>query len=469
MRIRERIANMIGGKSFEENRERERKVIKSALGSIEDDDWTYRKLTDTINRELSPLKQDLMIRYALNLYDNNGMAHRIIEMKKDFIYGEGIKYKAEDADVQKVLDKFWDCNLMDIKLERRVMELGLFGEQCYPVFVNEHDGSVKIGYLDPGLIDEVIANPQNIEDLKEVKLKSSLSVDDGFRTYKIIKIDEDPQSKTFGKRIGEAFFFAVNNVTTAKRGRSDLLSLRDWIYNYEQYLFNRLLWSRLANIFLYDVTFEGGSEEEIKKLSAELQTPKPNSIRIHNEKIKWDTIVPKLEAADMSEEVKMFRSHILAQAGFPPPWFAAGEGVTRATALEMSTPTYKMLKSRQNYVKYMIEDILNFVIDQAIIHKKIREDVNRKFTLFFPKLVDKDFSEIATAISSFTNALVSSISENLISKDTARTILYFLYSQIGMEIIKDKEDKDIQEDGKRLFDEFKRKLYEAGHSKNTTE
>jgi hypothetical protein len=44
---------------------------------------------------------------------------------------------------------------------KKVRELAIFGEQCYPAFVNEHDGMVRIGYLDPALIATVVMDPDN--------------------------------------------------------------------------------------------------------------------------------------------------------------------------------------------------------------------------------------------------------------------------------------------------------------------
>jgi hypothetical protein len=44
-----------------------------------------------------------------------------------------------------------------------VRELSLYGEQCYPTFVNEIDGFVRLGYLDPAMIETVVMDPDNPE------------------------------------------------------------------------------------------------------------------------------------------------------------------------------------------------------------------------------------------------------------------------------------------------------------------
>ena len=106
-----------------------------------------------------------MFEICFYLYDSNPFAHRILEMTKDFVVGEGITYKAVDDEVQAVLDKFWNdpINGWDLKQGQKVLELGLYGEQYYPTAVNEVDGFVRLGYLDPQGVFEVKTDPNNVE------------------------------------------------------------------------------------------------------------------------------------------------------------------------------------------------------------------------------------------------------------------------------------------------------------------
>jgi hypothetical protein len=50
---------------------------------------------------------------------------------------------------------------MSLKLPKKVRELSIYGEQCYPTFVNELDGFVRLGYLDPSLIETIVKDPDN--------------------------------------------------------------------------------------------------------------------------------------------------------------------------------------------------------------------------------------------------------------------------------------------------------------------
>ena len=59
-------------------------------GDPDKDAYLYRPLTQRDLKDLSPLTQKKMQDLAFYLFDQNLMAHRIIEMTKDFVLGEGV-------------------------------------------------------------------------------------------------------------------------------------------------------------------------------------------------------------------------------------------------------------------------------------------------------------------------------------------------------------------------------------------
>lgn len=432
MEIRQRLAEALLGKKFID--ELKRKPLEEAIVSARKEDKGWRALTEDARRDLTPLTQERMQEIAFHLYDTNPVAHRILEMTKDFVVGEGITFTAEDPEVEKVLKEFWNdpVNAWNLKQGQRVLELGLYGEQFYPVAVNEIDGKVRMGYLDPAAVAKVISDPENVEIIRQVKRKGTMTQVQ--KTYEVVNLDENLKSKTYGYLTGEIFFFAINKVANALRGRSDLFSLADWIDGYDQFLFNRLERSHLMNVFLWDVTLEGYNQKQIDDWLKEQGLPKPASMRAHNEKVKWQAIVPELGAHDASEEAKLFRNQILGGAGLPPHWYAGGEGITRATALEMATPVMKRLKTRQRYFRYMIEFIFLFVIHQAIIHGKLKKEVNKSFTVALPKLLEKDIYTLSLGLRFIMEALAKGMEKEWITEKDAKRIYAYMMSQLGLEI-----------------------------------
>lgn len=419
-------------------------------GSADDNLW--RSLNQISNRDLYVLTQKRMQDIAFYLYDSNPMAKRIIEIMRDFVIGDGFTYSAEDPEVLEVIDSFWNDpdNNLDEELDVNVLELGIFGELCLPVWVNKANGSVKLGYIDPATILRVKKDRNNPKINRTVVYKK-LGVSDEVE-MDIINIDKNIKSETYGRLTGDCFFFTINKISSASRGRSELLTLCDWLDGQDQFLFARLERAFLLNTFIWDVTCEGMTKEELTEFVKNLSMPKAGSIRAHNEKITWKTETPKLEAFDASEEARLFKNQILGGAGYPEHWFAEGSRTTRATALEMGLPTLKKLKSRQKTVKNFIKRILDFVIDQAIIAGKLKENVNRRFKVIPSPIISRDNKGTAEAVSGLVSGLVQASDKGWVSDKKAKMVINSVISQLGVDMENDAEEER-KEDKEEIINE----------------
>ena len=398
-------------------------------------DYGWTLLTRDDFRDLDPVTQDKMQDIAFYLYDSNPIAHRIIEMKSDFIIGDGFSYKATDDNVQKILDRHWNdpVNNWDLKQDTKAKELGLFGEQFYPVFVNKYNGNVRLGYIDPVKVKQIVVDRKNPEILRKVILKTSRAGKE--KSYDVVNIDDKRNSETYGKLVGDIFVFAINKVTNSTRGRSDLLSLADWIDGYDQFLFARLERANILNNFVWDITLEGMNDTDIKKWLEGQSMPKPGSMRAHNEKVKWIAASPGLESGDASKEAQLFKMQILGGAGFPNLWFGEGGETIRAGAAEMSLPTMKHLRARQKYFKLMLRYIFSFVIDQAIIANKLPEDVDKTFVVMAPPITKKQELRLGVSAMRVTEAIMKAQEANYITDAEGKKLWRsFMKEVAGMDL-----------------------------------
>ncbi len=177
------------------------------------------------------------------LYDSNPLAKRIIDIINSYVTGDGFTFSAKNEAVFKVLDSFWrdPVNNWPLKQLDRFRQLSLYGEQLWPVFVRKTDGRVRLGYVDPANINRVDPNFDNPEILEWAHVNTLMTIDGTTpqRAYSLIHVDEDPTSPNEGKLTytgsNGAFYFAVNKVSNATRGRSDLLTIFDWLDLYDQY------------------------------------------------------------------------------------------------------------------------------------------------------------------------------------------------------------------------------------------
>ena len=411
-------------------------------------DYGWSNLTKNLSRDLDPVVQDRMQDIASFLYDSNPLAHRIIEMTKDFVIGDGFSYKAENEDVQRILDAHWNdpVNSWDIKQDDKCRELSIFGEQFYPVFVNPYNGHVRLGIIDPGMVKSVKVDKKNPEVIRSIILKSSnYNKDDKKSTLKVINPIQKKGSKDNGFYAGEVFVFNLNKTTSMSRGRSDLLSLADWIDGYDQFLFARLERANILNNYVWDVLLEGADEGSINKWLENQSMPKPGSVRAHNEKVTWKAVTPELQSSDASKEANLFKMQILGGAGFPNLWFGEGGEGIRAAAQEMSLPTMKHLKNRQRYIKYMITHIFEFVIDQAILAKELPRDVNKTFSVIMPILTKEKEVTMGMAAFRVTESIKIALENKWINEEQAKVAWQtFMKEILGLDIkdIKEKETED---------------------------
>ncbi len=214
--------------------------------TVEDDMEGWRPLTGDARRDLNPLTQKRMQELAVYLWKTNPLADRLIELPVAYLLAEGVELSVPDEEAQGWIDSFWNdpINCMDIKLPKKVRELALYGEQCWPVFVNEANGDVRLGYLDPGMIETVVTDPDNIE--QPIGVVTQRDKKGNKRRYRIIV--NGPET-VFSKRTqqiresfddGECFYFSVNDLSNASRGHSDMLAQLDWLDGYDQAMFGEL-------------------------------------------------------------------------------------------------------------------------------------------------------------------------------------------------------------------------------------
>lgn len=418
--------------------------LREAVGvTVDADDDQWRRLTDNSDRDLSPMTQQRMQKMAAWLWEANLLANRLIELPLAYLLAEGVKLTCKDADGQAVLNAFWrdPINNMPLKLAEKVRELAIFGEQCWPIFVNEHSGKVRLGYLDPQLIATIVMDPDNssqpigIVTHKDRKGKA--------RRYRIAIRDEEEAftSRTQAIRAtftdGECFYYRVNNMASGTRGRSDLLAQADWLDAYDQFLFGELDRAKFQRMFFFDVTLKGATPEQVAARAREISAPSPASVRVHNDSEEWDTPAPNLQAGDSAEHARLFRNHILGGATMPEHWYGGGGDVNRAVGAEMSEPTFKCYSMRQGFWKLVLEDMGRFALYQANEKGQKRWDLAAdefQPEAQFPELTAKDTTKWASALQQVAASLAIAMAQGLFTKATACKLLAAVAGRLGVEI-----------------------------------
>lgn len=408
--------------------------VREAAGDVvEPDEMFYRRITDA-RRDLNPISYQRAQEISYHLWRSNPMAHRMIEMMVDFVVGaDGVTIEAADDSVQEVIDEFWTDprSHWDLRQRDLVRDLSIYGELALRKFVNDQSGKMRVGYLDTARIADVLPDPD------DMLVDKTLLISDGkggsAQPVDLVVYDDltDPGNP---KWVGDAFYFAINRVIGQHRGNPDLFAIADYVDGYDQLLFNALERTGLINAFVWDVTLDGADDPAIARWQQKYPAaPPPGSVRVHNEHEHWATAAPSLGSQDIIEIGRAVKNMGLGGAGLPEAWFAEGDSANRATLQAQGDPTYRMLQSRQRYVRSMFERIIGVLI-QENLGGRLSMKADTEFKITLPELDVTDTSMVSNALPQVTTALVAAIGESLIDRKSARSVFLGVATQLGIEL-----------------------------------
>ena len=423
--------------------------IRANTQTLLDEVRGFRKHTGEklLSRSLPEVSQDRMIEICYWLWDNYPMAKWIINVIVSFIIAEGLPFESKNPKIMQILTGFWfdSVNRMDLYLRKHVTELHIFGDLMFPVKVSPSNGRVRMGYIDPKEIEQVIIDPENCKIKIGVKLKSPAGED--ARYYKTV-LDNDIENFLSVKartlrnsfKSGDCFCFSINNVTNSPRGRSELLTVADWIDTYENFLYDYAeKWSQ-TNVFLWDLLIKDADESVIRNKVAELNraSGNPGSIYGHNDSIELKAITPDLKSLEVDTGARLIRNHILGGVGLPTNWYGGAEDVNKSSADEMTTPTMKILTEKQNYFKHILSSIFDYQIFCARKYNKTSygdlKDEDIKYTVITPELSVKDLTKFGAIIKNVADGLSVAESNMWIDKEAALESFSVVMSYLGKKV-----------------------------------
>lgn len=404
--------------------------------SVDPDDYLYRKLGSKTDHDLTPIEHEKHQKIAKYLYDTNPVCKRMVNMQAEYVVGEGWKVQSEDKELEDLLLKFWHNPVHDLdrNLIEFVKELAIFGEQCYRMFVNQYNGACEIGYIDPTLIASVkLAENPLLVDTVFIRTPGSTEP----MPLEGVKTSQLPAMSKEGSPLevvsGDTFFFKINGLLTATRGRSDYITIFDLADLYDQFIFSRADRSIIGNNVVHDITVENGSPTDCDEWAKKFSNIYPNRAVAHNEKIKYEIKNPNLRAEDASFDDRTICNYILGSWGFPEHFYGSGGSTNRATAMEMHEPVVRKLKTRQLMVKAMLHRQLDFVIYQARAAGYYKGK-GAEYEIVFPEVSYKDMQRSGLTMMYLAQSLAIAVENQWITQMSAAEIYAKVASGFGPDI-----------------------------------
>jgi hypothetical protein len=325
---------------------------------------------------------------SLEAYRANPLAFRITELMTDYVLGRGVVVTARSPEADAFVQRFWQhpLNHMDARLHPLCTELSLAGEVFVTFHTNPYDGMTYVRAVPASLIDEIETNAEDVEDEAQYHERGFRGSGFGIRETGSETRSPDPGTRTTGRwwTREEMRHYAINRVVGAKRGQGDLVPILPWLRRYKDWLTDRVIINKYKGAYLWDVTLQGATAATVRAKRAELCTPPTSgSIIVHNEAEVWKAIQPQINAEAVEADGKALRLVIAAGAGVPLHFLAEGESATRTTAIEMGEPTRRHYEKRQQYVGWMLGDMLGEVLRRAVDVGALPRDCDRTVEVVF--------------------------------------------------------------------------------------
>ena len=442
---------------------------------------------------------------ASALYWTNLLASGITEQKSAFLVGNGISITANHADekekaaAQECLDAFWkdEANAWSDLQFMFPSWLSLLGAQIYPAFVNQASGLVRLGYIDPEEVQDVICDPMNRRAVIAIRMRSKetsgASGGDGqdvagkdFDPKKIIgndpallfRIINAPQRSALsplGQHIEDAidvlseklegatrytnegiskqtqrcFYFRVNSAPNGTMGVSDLSTAVDYADALDATMMDEVDGARSRRSFVWDVTLEGMGKEEIDQwMQDNGQEPNPNEVIAHNENETWKSVAPNLNIGSSLDLMKHTQNVILGGNGIPQHWFADGGDVNRASAAEMAMPALSRLKARQFFLRNAYFAMGKFQLQEGVRSKKLPQSLDvEAFGVEMADLDPRDADREVGTLEKLTATLSVAEDRGWLSETSARRVFQSQLAEAGFEVDPEEEEAELEAQG----------------------
>ena len=281
----------------------------------------------------------------------NPLAARLVALTTDFVVGSGIDCLGDGFALA-----FWSHpqNEMYRRVYRWCNELSKSGELFLVLSRNPVDGMSYVREIPAILIDEIEVDPEDLE-----------------REYRYHQLTDDTEGRWWSSRLDDEaeqvmLHYSINRAVGETRGTSDLQQVLTWLERYDYWLEDRVRINRYKGAYLWQVQIANALPGQLEAKRAQYtRVPNSGSIIVCDENESWTAVQPQIAADSVEADGKALRLMIAAGAGIPLHFLAEGESATRATAIEMGTPTYRHFVHRQAIFRDILEDVIMVAAERA--------------------------------------------------------------------------------------------------------
>ncbi|MFZ0545603.1 MAG: hypothetical protein WAM60_09195 [Candidatus Promineifilaceae bacterium] len=326
------------------------------VSAVVDDSPGWVPLGRTGPNDLDYSERIQLYQDALEATRKNPLAKTIVDITTDFVLGDGIQISSQNVRMERFIGRFWHHrqNQVDQRLQSLADELSRAGDIFVLLFRNPQDGMSYLRFV----TKEQIRFIETAENDWETELAyhqvgemfgGSIPAGDAPTVWL------SPNHPNSAEAEAVMLHYAINRPVGAAFGQGDLDTIIPWLLRYSRMLEDRVRAHWATRAFLWFVRVPSHKVEAKREQYS--SPPDPGSIVVHDEAESWDVKSPTLRASDAQHDLKAVR-HMIDAAGYPPHWRGEAGDANLATATAMQIRPERHLRRRQNYLVFILQDIL---------------------------------------------------------------------------------------------------------------
>jgi hypothetical protein len=308
--------------------------------------------------------------YRLWKYD--ALGGTIVSMTTYFVLGRGVTFSFDDEQAQFYAKKFYKKNGLEIKLRSATDESVAFGDIF--MWLRPHRSEVRRGskaiwrigdtqvtFVDPANIhsiesaDEDPSDPHNYlyEYVDGGQMHHSLTIPD------ISKYDVENDSEGNGCMLHVKF----NAGNMDPFGHSDLLRVKEWLDNYQEYLRDGVIINKLYRSPCFDISIADGTPDEVNAAIARYGSWTIGSNPVHTDREVWQVLEftgPNTSSENSRRSLLLI---IAAGVGFAEYMLADGANANLASSKSQQLPVIKKFEDRQDILAFYLMKVFQFALE----------------------------------------------------------------------------------------------------------
>lgn len=320
--------------------------------------------------KLPQANRQQLLEQSYRLWKFDALGGNIVRTTTFFTLGRGTNFQFDDSDVQFHAEKFYRRNKLEVKLRSASDELTAFGEVFVwlrPKFDDIRVGSryiwrtgdTQVTFIPPENITNLETDDSDVGDVWNYIYEYT----DANSTPHTLEIpDISKYDFTLHADKGCILHIKINAGNIDPFGHGDLLSIQEWLDNYQEYLRDGVIINKLYRSPCYDVSIVDGTEDEVSAAIARYRGWTIGSNPVHNSREEWKILEFKGSSSNNEDARRALLLIIAAGVGFAEFMLADGSNSNLASSKSQQLPVIKKFEDRQDLWSFYLMEMFQFAL-----------------------------------------------------------------------------------------------------------